>query len=62
MLHLWTIAMLALCAALAAVSLLRGLAGLAVARTTLGRLEAAALLLAGLGGLFVMALSRHIPG
>jgi hypothetical protein len=59
---MWTIVTVAFCAGLAAIALLRGLAGLVVGRAWLGRLEAVALLFAGLVGWLVLALSRHVPG
>ena len=63
MLHAWNLAALAVCLALASLSLVRGLAGMVVVgRDTPGRLEAAALVLAGIVGLAGAALMHHSPG
>jgi hypothetical protein len=61
LLHAWIVLALALCAILASLSLVRGVAGLLVARAALGRLEAAALFLAGIAGWIGATLVYHWP-
>ena len=61
LLHAWNLAALALCLALASLSLVRGLAGLIVRRNALGLLEAVVLVVAGVGGLTGSVLVYHIP-
>ena len=51
MVHAWDAFVLALCLALMAVALVRGMAGVLVARNVLPRLEAIALTIAGVVGL-----------
>lgn len=59
MLHLWVLAVLAACLALASLALLRGAAALLVAAAPAARLEALSLVLAGLAGwAAVLAASR----
>ncbi len=59
MLHAWNLITLAFCAALALLSLLRGIAGLIVARGALPRLESATLCLASVAGWIGIALIYH---
>lgn len=61
LLQAWNVGVLAFSAGLASLSLLRGGAGLIVATTTMERLEAAALLLAGIGGWLGAAMLFHRP-
>lgn len=59
MLHSWDLLALAVCALLASLALLRGIAGLITASGALARLEALALSLVGLGGWGGVVLARH---
>jgi len=62
LLRAWEYAALGLCLILASLSLMRGLAGLVVARQALARAEGGALLLAGVAGWIGIVLVYRTAG